>query len=272
MKTTLLGFLLLFPLLLLAQKPQYLSYEIGKSSELLADHVNVRSGPDRSENVIATLPIGTSVVVLDDFEASTIRGIEAPWLKVRFEDGNKLQEGFLWAGMLATTSFASKTDPKLRFYFGLSHSKEADWFPQLYLQIRAVRAGKQIAKLEFEGVGDLQPGAYWHAYDGLGIPGIQDIFNLGFAAGYCAGPAGDAYIFWDGKQFFHAKTIYSGSDAPVFLEEMLIFPNNEDGRKEKIILKHKSGEHADNEAGEILDEYWEETYIWTGKKLKKISK
>lgn len=264
-------FLLLAPGFLLGQPSSYLYFQQGETRHVLAENVNVRSGPGTDEPIVATLPIGHEVTTLEKSDVPIeIRGIPAPWIKIAFSQNGKQEEAWIWQGLLATAHFESKAFPDLHFYFGPDKMVEEDYVSALHFQIRAVLKEKQIAKMSFPAVGNLEAGAYWEFFGNRGVSGIDNVFNIGFAAEYCAGPAGDVIVFWDGESFHHVKTLHSGSDAPVFQTEHMIFPEDEGGRKDRLILVHRAGEST--EKGEELEEHWEETYLWTAKGLSKISR
>ncbi len=109
---------------------------------LLANNVRLRDCPSKQCTAITTVKIGTQLKLIKSSEApEVINGITSSWYKVKLGPDT----GWIWGGMIAKDIFKSKTDPNVKFAFGLDRFNEEQFADQY--QIRAYKNGVQIDKI-----------------------------------------------------------------------------------------------------------------------------
>lgn len=273
----LLLLLLLLPATLLGQDVpnNYATFEVGSTQFLLGNDVNVRATASSSGAVRTKLPIATPIKILATEGSFAMNGFDAPWYLVEYKNAQgKADQGYVWGGLIATSSEKSKTDPDLRFLYGLSKIQEEDeGATTTGLQLRAAKANKEIAKLEFFGYGSVGTSTFLDAGAPQGLPGIKDILFVDFSDNYCGGAFGKVYVFFDGAKLHYAMGTRDFIDAPMVYTETLLFPSDEGGVKGKVRFVAESNAkvaesedpNVDLNQKEITEEH---TYIWTGTALK----
>jgi len=109
---------------------------------LLANNVRLRDCPSTQCTAITTIKIGTQLRLLKSTEnQEVINGVTSNWYKVKLGPDT----GWVWGGMIAKTVLKSKTDPNVKFAFGLDSFNEAEFADQY--QIRAYKNGVQMDKI-----------------------------------------------------------------------------------------------------------------------------
>jgi hypothetical protein len=258
---TALYFLFAVLLASLLMRPLQADYTIAYT---LADQVNVRAEASTNAKIIATLPIGTKLTILQTEDTMlTLKGYKAPWVMVQFKEHGKSSKGYIWQGLI---SYDMVNSQDIMFLLGIERVRDAS-SPVAY-QIRAARNNKELSKLVFDGVGTITTNRQVTLSDNKGVTQITSIININFDDSRCAGAFGDVVIFWDGKKLYHAKTLRHGYDAPMFYEERLIFPRDKGGKPGIIIWKARGGEF-DDDGTEHLDTNKKVVYRWNGKSLVK---
>ena len=274
-----LFFLLLFlPATLFGQEAipnRYTTFEDGSTQYLLGNDVNVRKTPAATGTVITKLPIATEIKVLSSEGSFAMNGFEAPWCKIEFKNAQgKAEQGYVFSGLIATSSAKSKTDPDLRFLYGLSKIQEEDeGATTTGLQMRAAKGNKEIAKLEFFGYGSVGTHTFLETAPPQGLTGLKDILFVDFSDQYCGGAFGKVYVFFDGAKLHYAMGIRDFIDAPMVYTENLLFPSDEGGIKGKVrFVAESNAKYAESEDPNVdlnqMDVTEEHVYTWTGTTLK----
>lgn len=257
----------------------YSQYEPGYIGNLLADKVNVRKTPSAKGEVLTTLPIGTDLEVKEVSDQTyAANGHQSPWYLVDFTHDGKKQSGYVWGGLISEVGAPSEDNqlPEgLEFVYGIEKITEQkvkttfegevieETNHTILLQVRAVLNGKELSKITFESPSVITSTNNLTIYGNKGIDGIKNVLQFQFSGNACGVPSGDVYVFWDGTRLQHVRTTDSFADAPIYVIESLVFPNEEGGKKGKILLQTISA----NEEGE--EKTKTETYTWTGSTLKK---
>ncbi len=278
MKQILFVFALLLSLQLSAQDNQFNPYyqiEADKNYFLLADAVNLRSKPDAKSEVLAKLQIGIELKILQvtetDFE---LNGFSAPWLKVSANE----KIGYIWAGFLSISNLKSASNPDLIFLVGISKvvkKKMADYESDaVTMQIRVCQNNKEIQKLEYDGKGSLSTARSADLLVNKGVSGVESILDIEYSDNFCGGSFGNHIFFWDGKKLYFVKHLQSGADAPCFSSEDFIYPADEGGKANTILMKVESGcSDMESESDEIVyDTHRMEEYVWKNNKLVFVKK
>jgi hypothetical protein len=272
MRTLFLFFLLITFDVLKAQDDFYNPYfeiKAGDELMLLYDKVKVYEKANTSSKVIDKLPMGKSVVVKSNtIDRSIINGLELPWIEVSYEHEGKEKVGFLWSGFLSLPVENYATDKSLTFLFGVSKivsvNQKKNTELVLYMNCKVLSQGKLLAKKEFKSIyNGLSYYRNLNVYDNKGLNGIKNILNFDFRNVYYSGEYGSQVFFWDGKQLAAVKNIKNLSDPPCYYTEELIYPNDEGGLKDHILIR------ADNGCNEGEQQIQSKTgqYIWKKRKL-----
>lgn len=271
-----LSFLLFsFPFFLQSQSlpalTDYSQLETGKTYTLLGDDVNARAAAGTQHDVVAKIPIGSSLKLLEIGPLLKLKGFEAPWIQVEFDHHGDPERGYIWAGFLAAGSIQSKTDPELFFHYGASKVERVEWGDKVRMQIRAEKNNEEIAKVEFEFGGTAKTTVNSENLGDKGVKGVKDILNISYSDEYCGGAFGDVMTFWDGKDLHFAIDLRDGADAPMFADESLVFPADSAGLPGKLQWISVVGEYTDDGVEEV-DQREEKIYVWNGKALEEVKK
>lgn len=274
MKTILLFLLLLTSQLVSAQEKPYHQFEENAICYLIADNVNVREEASSKGKVVANIPIGTEVKILKKADQTLkLNGFETNWYKVEFKTATGKQSGYVWGGLIADGWVTCNNDKSIKFMYGIASCKieEKEYYTEynIKIQLRACKANKEIAKLEFETRGDL---SIWHElknYGSKGLSNVKDVLVFSVSQQMCAGINADETIFWDGSIFIFVLEQTPGGDAPYFSSDYLVYPEDEGGKKDRIFRIEQSGEVTDNN-DVLLDLDKKVEYQWTGTELKLV--
>ena len=247
----------------------YFDFGPGDELMLLYDKVKVYEKANTSSKVIDKLPMGKSVVVKSNtIDRSIINGLELPWIEVSYEHDGKEKVGFLWSGFLSLPVENYAIDKSLTFLFGVSKivsvKQKKNTELVLYMNCKVLSQGKLLAKKEFKSIyNGLSYYRNLNVYDNKGLNGIKNILNFDFRNVYYSGEYGSQVFFWDGKKIHAVKNIKNLSDPPCYYTEELIYPNDEGGLKDHILIR------ADNGCNEGEQQIQSKTgqYIWKKRKL-----
>ena len=253
------------------------SSNIDNPAYCLADKVNVRDKPNNAAKIIANLPIGTPVTIIEKKEEPPkfkTNGLEAPFLQVRFTENGATKTGYIWGGLLTQTKIQSIDDPSVYFLMGASKvvtKKEDDYeWSNITAQIRAVKNGTELSKVEFE-----TGASAYHSFAGLsagkhGLTNVKDVLLMETTGSACGEPNNTMMIMWNGQKLIYASINKSMSDVPMFYREEWIFPNEKGGKPNQIIWTALGGEYAEEEGGkDKIDTNKKVVYKWNGSKLVK---
>lgn len=255
-------------------KNGYHTFKIGSTQRLLADRVNVRASASTKGEIVANIPIGSKVKILEESSKTLkLNGFDAPWYEVSFETNGKEQKGYVWGGLIAEGYKKSENNDGVTFYYGIASVKsksEGEYsYEEIQIQLRAAKAGKEIDKIEFEAIGSLTTSHNMSNKGSRGLKNVEAILNLSFSDQMCAGADGDVVVFWNDQKLHYVQALHSGSDIPVFASEKFIYPKDKGGKKDRVIFAEEAGEYGEN-ADDVTYNYQRKTeYIWTGTKLKK---
>ncbi|MEZ4847483.1 MAG: SH3 domain-containing protein [Bacteroidia bacterium] len=260
--------ILFFPVFLIGQTPSNLGFstvEVYSSKYeapyhyLLADDVNLRKCPERTCTSIDALKIGQRMILLEKSQnAETINGITSHWYKVEADDVT----GWIWGGMIAQGAFGSKTDPSVKFVYGLKKADPADpWYP--VYQIRAFKDHKEIARK------DIEVPTRGFQIQGMGNNGLNlnDIISISLPCnGGCGCTTGNLVIFWNGQEFSEIEELLGTADAWASEATYFIYPTSMEGIP-NILIKVSEFFIDEQEDGKIKRGITREYFKWNGKKL-----
>ncbi len=251
---------------------QYHYFAENDTCYLLADNVNVRNLASSKGDIIANIPIGTQVVILEQStEKLTLHGLELPWYQVKFDT----LVGYIWGGLIADGWIQSPNDKDLIFMYGVSscRSKNLEWdtkAKQVKLQIRACKNNKELSKLELNAVGSLENMFRTINISGnKGLSSLKNIVNISLSQEMCGGINEEYVIFWQKEKLYYAFALSPWADVPIVIEDRLIFPTDKGGKKNIIIQEKKRLEYIDDSLEKAVIDYHKKIeYKWTGTKLK----
>ena len=182
----------------------YHSFEEGQECKLVADNVNVRSAASTKGDILANIPIGTDLKILQQSEKTLrLKGFTSNWYKVSFENKGKTQSGYVWGGLIADVWISSKIDNDLIFLFGAERFKkiehEGGWIEEkITAQMRACKKNKELSKLSFDLGGGLNVSRWIGSLGDKSVSGVKEVLSAGASQDMCAGYYGENIVFWDG--------------------------------------------------------------------------
>ncbi len=252
-------------------------FGVDKLYYTLVTDANVREKPNTQAKVLAKLPIGLAVKIIEvTTDSFTLRGVRRPWLKIAFSDNQTANMGYIWGGFLAVAAIQTPNsdayaEPNTLYLAGVAAYEEKK--NQLTAQIRVARNGKELAKAEFVTTGDL---SYYPSlevrYDGL--ENVKAILMLNFSYPACGYASGNNLVFWlKNNQLQKMLEISSMSDGGVFYSsEDYILPSDKGGISRHILVVSDTAEMEDGEKDfKIKKQDIKITlHKWTGAKLVKL--
>lgn len=240
----------------------------GSKTKLFGHNVNVRNSPDtKTGTVVAQLPIGTEVTIVEEAETFTINGYKAPWYKVSFTKDNEKKSGYIWGGFLSAFSFDLNDENKLLYgFYG------DDNIQKFMSQIKIIKNTEIVAKLNFEPVSDVyeMPFTYNFTVDakllsGTGFDNVKNIIQINYHYPACGVPFGDIVFFWTGEKLINGTIVHGVSEAGVFRHDYeFVYPDAK--TKNKLIINKISEEYDDN-GNELPAKTTRLTYNWANNKL-----
>jgi len=236
---------------------------IGLPHRTFAAKVAVHESANPKSRIVSELPMGFEIT---PFEQTTVKmtqaGIEAPWYRVKYEFNGQASEGFVWGNWIAKNHTRNREG--LIFLYGISRRTTTD--NGYSSQIRVVRAGKELARLEIiEGV-SFASAATTSLLAGNGFTGVQDILVIGFLPEYCAGKGNRLFIFWTGSKLIFAHSTVEWYDRPTYAIEEHIFPNQKAGKPDHFQVVRRTG-RDDNPKSQKVEKF---SLRWTGEGLRRM--
>lgn len=241
MKTSILLFFCAVTMVV-AQDPVYhdvnINLETGKKYALFGNDVKFRKSPDVNSKVLALLKIGSEVEILEKTtETIVYNGIDSPFYKIAY----KGQTGYVLGGLI---SLEQKQTDKLRYLFAY---KKLEF--QYQLLVRALDSNDEF-KEEVTTLG--ATGFTVQLKDNMGLEGIDAILHVQNHPEACGVVGSDIYFFQYGKEYKKALQTTIFSEAGInWYNEKLIFPEEEEGVKNRIVFKKEQGEYGDEASNEI---------------------
>ncbi|WP_299781524.1 SH3 domain-containing protein [uncultured Formosa sp.] len=212
----------------------YSDFEKGKDYYLFGNDVAFRTQPDTKSKAIDLLKIGSEIQIIEKSEKTVVyNGLPSNYYKVKY----KGQLGYVLGALI---SLGKKEMGKSKYFY--TYGKKDDSY---YIIIRHLNEQLQIEEV----VTDLRSNDFsLEVYGNKGIEGIDNIIFVNYLAEACGVEGGGVYFFEVNGTMKKVFTISQISDAGVywFFEE-LIFPNDENGVKGKIVYKKESGTYQDEE-------------------------
>jgi len=217
------------------------STALNESRYLFGDKVRVREAADKDAKILAELQIGTQITLLAEAgEKMEMNGVEAPWYKVRFENGGKKAEGFIWGNLIAKAGAKSKGG--LLFAFATSRGKKEDGYTRYISEMRVIKNGKLIAQATADEGAEFISRQKLTLQPGRGFTGVENIVKVQFEQEYCAGKGNSLFFFWTGKKLIFVHSSNDGADAPYYSTEAQLYPDEKGGSPDQLVLLRESGD------------------------------
>ncbi|PZF72507.1 SH3 domain-containing protein [Taibaiella soli] len=258
-------------------------FENNHDTFVFSDTAYIRNAPSTSSKLIDTLLASHRVWILETTEKNqTIRGIEAPWLKVRYTKNNQVAEGYIWSGLLA---LAPLYKDDMKFVCGISRifykdttivfkddpkQSMRDTIRMMSLEIKVFKGVERV--VSFKRL--IEHATYPTAIisEGKGLKNVDDILSLSFGGEACGVPTNTYHYGYRNKQIIPLYETMSVGDAGVYYhEEKLIFPAEKGGKPNVVLFKEQTEEATDrnDKHGEPIFKTTKstKTLLWDGTKL-----
>jgi hypothetical protein len=243
-----------------------------------ADTAYVRSLPGTRSTVADTLLVGDNVTILSTEKVvSTIKGILAPWTKIRYNKKGLQKEGYIWSGLLTLNAMRRG---ETKFIYGVERvirNNDTDVSTLVsdeYIIGLKVVSDNQLMdaykfKLDSRESINLTTST---VRDGRGLNNTKNIIALTFSGEACAIPTLTYRFGWTGIKLYQLPIEEDVADASVFYyDEELIFPADKGGKGGFIIKQIKNEEATEkvDKKGEPIFKTTREQkiYKWDGIKF-----
>jgi len=232
--------------------------------EVFNDRVKLRSYPEVSANVVATLKRRSIVTVQEKSAKDSIDNIPDYWYRVDAE-GNV---GYVWGRDLSL--FKLKMDDKHDILFGLTSVDKNDYHVGKILVFEGESIVDQVTVTPVQTI--LDPFAPFNyvitgsVAGDKGLSGVKNILTVNSSYDACGYRYGDLFYFWNGKELIEGPTTSGLSEAGQFYSyETIQFPADTVGLKDKIIIKQMSGV-SEEESEEMIEKVEYEVLDWDAEK------
>jgi hypothetical protein len=244
-------------------------FEADSTAYTLGADVNLREKASVQGKVIAKLPLATKVTIEKELTDSfTLNGWKVPWYQVKTGTGATAKKGFIWGGFLTGCCFTSKKDKNILFIAGVSkfnHEKV-----DLTIQLRALKNGVELAKIEFKTVGGYGYKIGGKSHGDIGLAGVEEALGIKMIYEACDYGQGEYLLFWDGKKFIYGTDGLSASSAEVFYSTVkILFPKEKGGKKDCIVVNTETGQFNEKKKGYDKPKIENIIFRWQNGKLSK---
>jgi hypothetical protein len=250
----------------------YGNFTEGSQVFLFADKVNVREAPSAASKVIANLPVGYKLTVIQTLEEQfSQNGLSAPWVKVEFESDGKVKQSYIWGALISHAS-AEIESPAGSMTFVCTPVILTDDSGFVFVA-KIVRGQKVIHQVRFPGIytfwSDDKSFNYSLALNnrsGKGFSGVQRIFMLHYIYEACGYENGCVILFLTEKGLVYITQTSEVSEAGLFhVSAELMFPDDKGGLPNTIILKKTEENTLENEETEVKITF--SSFVWDGNKI-----
>ena len=207
---------------------------IGNYYFLFGDNVKLRVQPNANSEVLKLLKIGTKVKILEESgQKKEYNGVDSPYYQVQYND----EVGYIHGGLI---SIEKKIFGGNSYYFNFGKNDEKQ-----ILNIRLVNEDFTFIEKEIE--------IFTNTFEidifgNRGIESVDNIVLINCLAEACGVYGGGTYLFLEDDRLKRAMSITEISEAGFYwISEELVFPNDTNGVKGKIILKKEIGKNVDEE-------------------------
>ena len=262
---------LIMSLLYASAQQNGLSFLYNNTVFVYADRVNIRTQPSLAGEVIATLPTGFALPLVQRIDSAvTIEELSGYWLEVLYQE----QKAFIFEPLTTSWAVKSQHDPDYLFVLGKADS-------QFVARIKVIHQGKQVDQLDF-------PNLNWFGHinqfanrGSMGVPLVTDMLYVHYGAHSCGQIGGNKVFAFDGKKLrFFADDTGIG-DGGFFTISQMSLPADLKGEKGTIKFHEMDGEiiwtedkalHT-YETSDVKFQYnYLNAYRWDGQTLQTVVK
>lgn len=249
----------------------YRTFEEGKYYYTLPPQTSIYTAPFVTAEKIAQLPIATAIKVEERMdEIAKINGFRTNWYRISFQQNEQFQEGFIWGGNIAVGAFAAKESSDIFFLYGIEKialAERGNYVEEsILLQLNACRDTFLLDKLVTEAMGTLYTQTQGNSLGNKGLENIREVIEIAFSDGYCGGVSASATVFWDGQKLHFVQVLSNGFSNENFTNKFFIYPSDDGGKKQRIILRDEAGEF-DGDRQTVYTHQVDLEYVWDGKQL-----
>jgi hypothetical protein len=213
-------------------------FENGKKYFLFGNDVKFRKLPELASETIDLLKIGTEIEIIEKTESTlNYNGIKSPFYKVK----HKNNIGYILGGLI---SLEKKEINSSKYFFSYEKDKEtySILIRHLNLNSEFIESKSILSTNEF----------LIDIYNHKGIEDIDHILFINYLAEACGVDGGGIFFFKTKSELIKVLEISQVSDAGVYwVEEKLIFPNDKNGVKGKIVYQKEIGNYEDEDTNWI---------------------
>jgi hypothetical protein len=235
----------------------------------LGADVNLREKASVQGKVIAKLPITTKVTIEKELlDSLTLNGWKSPWYQVRTGAGAAAKKGFIWGGFLTGCCFTAQKDKNILFIAGISKFNYENM--DMQLQVRAIKNGVELAKIEFKTVGDYGYSIGGKSHGDIHLTGVEECLGIKMIYEACDYGQGEYILFWDGKKLIYGTDGVSASSAEVFYSTVqILFPKDKGGKKDCIVVNTETGKFNEKKKDYDKPKIENKVFRWQNGKLAK---
>nr|WP_299073155.1 SH3 domain-containing protein [uncultured Allomuricauda sp.] len=209
------------------------SFQPGDQVYLFGNDVKLRATPNTESKVLELLKIGEWVEIIEKTDFSwPYNGFDSPFYKVKYDT----LTGYILGGLL---SLERKTMDGTNYFF--AYSKDNDVH---FLNIRNIKDGQYLEqKIPLDN-----SNISIKTHSGKGLPNLDGILLIDYFGEACGVESGGVYLFSYKNQLQKVAEFSQISDAGIFYRyEKFIFPDDDGGIPEKILLKKEQKQYLDEE-------------------------
>jgi hypothetical protein len=235
-------FLILFTKISFSQGTKYHNpnYDLnnGEKYYLFGNDVKFREQPNLESGIIEFIKIGAEITVLEKSEQKLkYNGIESPFYKIDY----KGKVGYVLGGLISLEKRNFNGFTYL-FTYKKIENKYLISIRSLNKDLEVIEANSTLMTSDFS----------INIYNNKGLDDIENILYVNYLAEACGIDGGGIYFFRTKERLIKSFEVCQVSDAGIYwLEERLIFPNDKNGVKGKIVYQKDTGTHEDEETNWI---------------------
>ncbi len=251
---------------------KYGKYTPGQVVILFADKVNVRNAPDPKARIMDRLPIGSRLQILEESaQAYTFNGYTESWYKVKYPCtcGKKIDEGYIWGGMLSKAVIIKKNGdravPQAILIGAVGKSNDSTIMEARYIDDMTIRSS-----VLFKGLDMSFNQSFSYSLSARALPRSWfkkelELVLVDFVYEACEYPMGEVLLVLDGDQIRYGFSSYRAFSEFGKADFRYIWPRDKEGKKDTVIVESIS---IDYEAATTNTS--REEYLWQQGKFKKI--
>ncbi|WP_310557427.1 hypothetical protein [Flavobacterium sp.] len=259
-----------------SQGPESYLWKRDENLEVIiaAKNCYVRTEPSVNGKIVDSLQLGKKGLLLKITDQTLkLKGIEAQWVEISFNNNGISNSGYIWQGFLALDF---KTIKDLTFLTSLEKielKQEVEFTTKKHnISVKVLNPSNEILDSK-EYKNNLSESYFFQdkCIGDLGLKNISEIYRISFSGEACGIPTYYLYYAWNNKNLIVLPEKYQVGDADVYYHiENFIFPKEAGGKPDQIIKVIEEAEEIEKKDsnGEFMMKIskWNESYSWNGLK------